>query len=81
MDRVHRKVILSQRKFANKVVEAFGVTRGAPNPALQDAMADDEESLLLEDQRNFMSKNALLMFGATRTYPEIHPFVARLVTK
>ena len=81
MDRTNRRAILSQRKFAAKVVEVFGVSRGAPNPALTDAMADDDDSPLLADQREFMSKNALLMFGATRTYPEIRPIVARLATK
>ena len=81
MDRVGKRVLLSQRKFADKVAEAFGVSKGAPNPALSDVMGDDTNSKLLEDQRDFMSKNALLMFGATRTYPEIRPTVARLASK
>jgi hypothetical protein len=81
IDRESHKIILSQRKFAAKVVEVFGVTKGAPNPALTDVMGDDDESPLLKDQKEFMSKNSLLMFGATRTYPEIRPFVGRLATK
>ena len=81
LDRTQKRVVLSQRKFADKVVEGFGVKRAAPNPALPDAMGDDLTSELLEDQREFMSKNALLMFGATRTYPEIRPIVARLASK
>ena len=44
-------------------------------------MGDDDGSPLLEDQRKFMSLNSLLMFGATRTYPEIRPTVVRLSAK
>ena len=81
MDRDNKRVLLSQKKFADKVAEVFGVSKGAPNPALSDVMGDDTTSKLLEDQRDFMAKNSLLMFGATRTYPEIRPTVARLASK
>jgi hypothetical protein len=76
-----KTVELSQRKFADKVIEVFGVKKSAPNPALLDVMGDDDTSPLLKDQREFMSFNSLLMFGATRTYPETRPTTVRLSAK
>lgn len=81
MDRENKRVILSQKKFAKQVIEVFGVAKKAVNPALGDLMGDDETSPLLADQRGFMSLNSLLMFGATRTYPETKPTVVRLSRK
>jgi len=78
MDRELRRVVLSQRKFVDKVKEVFGELKPARSPAAPDLMRDDEGSPLLPDQSDFRSKNALLMFGAARTYPEIKPSVTRL---
>jgi hypothetical protein len=36
-------------------------------------MAEDDDAVLLKDQKKFMSLNSLVMYGATRTYPEILP--------
>ena len=38
MDRVGKRVLLSQRKFADKVIEVFDVKKSSPNPALSDVM-------------------------------------------
>jgi hypothetical protein len=81
MDRVKKRVILTQPKFVQSVLDAFGVSKGAHSPALNNMMSDDEESPLLKNQREFMSLNSLLMYGAMRTYPEIRPAVIRLSTK
>jgi hypothetical protein len=81
MDHVKRRVILTQLKFVQSVLDAFGVSKGANSPALNNMMSDDEESPLLKKQREFMSLNSLLMYGAMRTYPEIRPAVIRLSTK
>jgi hypothetical protein len=81
MDRVKRRVILAQPKFVQSVLDAFGVSKGAHSPALNNMMSNDEESPLLKKQREFMSLNSLLMYGAMRTYPEIRPAVIRLSTK
>jgi len=81
MDREKKVVRLSQKKYVDKVKEMFDVKKFAPNPALLDVMGDDDTSPLLEDQKKFMSLNSLLMFGATRTYPQIRPTVVRLSTK
>ena len=81
MDRSKKQVILTQPKFVQSVIDAFGISKGAPSPALNNMMADDEDSALLHDQREFMSLNSLLMYGAMRTYPEIRPAVIRLSTK
>jgi hypothetical protein len=81
MDREGRRVILSQKKFVDKVAEVFGTLKPASSPAAPDLMRDDDESPILEDQTDFRSKNSLLMFGATRTYPECKPAVIKLSTR
>ena len=81
MDRSKKRVILTQPKFVQSVIDVFGVSKGAQSPALNNMMSDDEDSPLLKNQREFMSINSLLMYGAMRTYPEIRPAVIRLSTK
>jgi hypothetical protein len=81
MDRELKRVILTQPKFIQSVIDVFGVSKGAPSPALNNMMGDDDNSKLLNDQRRFMSFNSLLMYGAMRTYPEIKPAVIHLSTK
>ena len=44
-------------------------------------MGDEIESPLLENQSDYMSKCAMLMFVSQRTYPEIRPAVVKLSTK
>jgi len=77
-NREAKSVSISQKKYAESVKRAFGVTRGAPTPALGDVFGEATNQALLSDQRDFMSKNALLMFGSTRSYPETKPTVTRL---
>jgi hypothetical protein len=73
-NRAERSVAISQRKFVDSVRKAFGITgRGAPTPALGDSFGDKEGAVLLEDQRDFMSKNSLLSYGSRRSYPENKP--------
>jgi hypothetical protein len=81
MDRVQRKVIITQPKQVAKIIEAFELTKGAPCPALVKLMGDDEDSPLLHDQSEYMSKCAMLMFLSQRTYPEIRPAAIKLSTK
>jgi hypothetical protein len=44
-------------------------------------MDDDDESPTLVDQKEFMSKCAMLMYVSQRTYPKIRPAVIKLSTK
>jgi hypothetical protein len=81
MDCKTKRVILTQPKLVQSVIDAFGVSKGAPSPALNNMMGDDDNSKLLNDQRQFMSFNSLLMYRAMRTYPEIKPAVIHLSTK
>jgi hypothetical protein len=61
MDRVGRRVILTQPKQVAKIIETFQVTKGASSPASVKLM-EDEELQLLPDQADYMSKVAMLMF-------------------
>jgi hypothetical protein len=67
MDRSKKRVILMQPKFVQSVIDTFGISNGVASPALNNMMADDDESELMKDQREFMSLNSLLMYGAMRT--------------
>ncbi len=55
MDRNRKKVVITQPKQVARIIEAFKVTKGAPNPALTRLMGDDDESPLLQDQAEYMS--------------------------
>jgi hypothetical protein len=81
MDREEKKVIITQPKHVERIIETFQVTKGAPSPVMVKRMADDEDSPLLKDQSDYMSKCAMLMFILQRTYPEIRPAVIKLSTK
>jgi hypothetical protein len=81
MDRIGKKVILTQPKNVERIITAFGVNKGAPTPALANVMGDDDTSPLLKNQKQFMSLNSMLMFIGQRTYPEIRPTVIKLSTK
>jgi hypothetical protein len=81
MDHETKRVILTQPKFIQSVIDVFGVSKGVPSLALNNMMGDDDNSKLLNDQRRFMSFNSLLMYGVTRTYPEIKLAVIRFSTK
>jgi hypothetical protein len=81
MDRLRKRVVLSQKKFVDKVQEVCNPTKKASSPAALDLLHDDPNSPLLADQTDFRSKNSLLMFGATRTYPETKPAVIKNSTK
>jgi len=81
MDREQKQVVITQPKHVKKIIEKFEVTKGAPTPALAKLMIDDINSPLLEDQADYMSKCAMLMYVSQRTYPEIRPAVIKLSTK
>jgi hypothetical protein len=81
MEREQRKVIISQPKQVARIIETFKVTKGAPSPALVKLMTDEDDSPLLTDQADYMSKCAMLMFLSQRTFPEIRPAAIKLSTK
>jgi hypothetical protein len=58
MDRRLKQVTITQPKQVARVIETFQVTKGAPNPALVKLMGDDEESPMLKNQSDYMSKCA-----------------------
>ncbi|MFN9981338.1 MAG: hypothetical protein ACK53Y_15540, partial [bacterium] len=47
MDQKDKKVIVTQPKHVERIIETFQVTKGAPSPAMVKWMADDEDSPLL----------------------------------
>jgi hypothetical protein len=81
MDREEKKVIITQPKQVERIMETFQVTKGARSPAMVKLMVDDEDSPLLKDQSDYMLKCAMLMFISQRTYPEICPAVIKLSAK
>jgi hypothetical protein len=50
MDRIDKKVILTQPKNVERIITAFWVNKGAPTPALANVMGDDDTSPLLKNQ-------------------------------
>jgi len=64
-----------------QIMETYSVIKGAPNPALESILGDHLGSLLLADEKEYMSKRALLMYLSQRTFPEICPAVTKLSTK
>jgi len=81
MVRIDKKVILTQPQNVDRIITAFGVDNSAPTPALANVMGDDDTSPLLQNQKQFMSLNSMLMFIGQRTFPEIRPAVIKLSTK
>jgi hypothetical protein len=81
IDRVAKRAVITQKNYARKLGEAYGVAKKSVTPALDDLFGDDEVSELLRDQKSFMSLNSTLMFGSKRTYPEILPAVVKLSSK
>jgi len=81
MNRVKKQVVLTPPKHVKCIIETFQVTKGAPMPALEKLMEDELDSPLSENQSDYMSKCAMLMFISQRTYPEICPAVIKLSTK
>ena len=64
-----KQVVITQPKHVERIIEKFKVTKGAPMPALGKLMGDDVDSPLLDDQTDYMSKCAMLMYVSQRTYP------------
>ena len=83
MDCKNKAAILTQPKWEQTVNKQFMVTRKAPITALADRMAEDEELPFLpsQDQKKYMSLNSLMMYGATRTYPESLSATIKLASK
>ena len=81
MDRLRGAVSISQKRFVDKTVETFGVTKKAITPSTEDLFDDDPNDKLLDDQLSFMSINSTCMYGGKRTYPEVLPATTYLATK
>lgn len=81
MRRDDKKVILTQPKHVSRIIDAFQVTKGSPRPVLVKLMGEDDESPMLKNQTEFMSKCSMLMFVLQWTYPEIRPAMVKLSTK
>jgi hypothetical protein len=81
MDCNEKKVVLTQPKHVARVVETFGVDKGAPIPAVVKLMGCDDDWLKLKDQADYMSKCATIMCLSQQLYPEIRPAVVKLSTK
>ena len=62
MNRVKKQVVLTPPKHVKCIIETFQVTKGAPMPALEKLMEDELDSPLSENQSDYMSKCAMLMF-------------------
>jgi len=45
MDRIDKKVILTQPKNVDRIITAFGMDKGAHTPALANVMGDDDTLL------------------------------------
>ena len=71
MERDKGRALINQKRFLDKLIDTYGITKTAITPATGDLMYVPEDSKLLEDQRKFMSLNATLMYASKRTYPEI----------
>jgi hypothetical protein len=71
IDRECKSVKVSQKRFADKAVSSYKITRTAITPYTEELFDRDPDSPLLKDQRYFMSINATAMFGGKRTYPEL----------
>jgi hypothetical protein len=67
IERDEKKAVLTQPKHVERIIDAFKVSKGASNPALARLMDDDDESPVLMDQNEFMSKCAMLMYVSQRT--------------
>jgi hypothetical protein len=81
MNRVKKQVVITQPKHVKRIIKTFQVMKAVPMPALEKLMGDELDSPLLENQSDYMSKCAMLMFILQQTYPEIHPAVIKLSTK
>jgi hypothetical protein len=57
-----KQVVITQPKHVKRIIKTFQVTKGAPTPALEQLMGDELDSPLLENQSDYMSKCAMLMF-------------------
>jgi hypothetical protein len=81
MDQKEKRVMLMQPKQVARIIETFQVKKGVSNPASVKLMGNEDDSHLLHNQTDYMSKCAMLMFLSQRTYPEICPATMKLSTK
>jgi hypothetical protein len=81
MNCAQKMVTITQPKNVARVIECFGITKAAPNPAMANLMGEDDESPLLQNQKEYMSKCSMLMYLSQRTYPEICPAVGKSASK
>lgn len=71
INREDKSVKVSQKRFAEKAAQTYGVTKTAVTPYTSELFDRDPLSPLLSDQRSFMSINSTAMYGGKRTYPEL----------
>ena len=71
MERNKGRAVVNQKRFLEKLCDEFKVKKTAVTPATADLLHQNPDSKLLDNQRDFMSLNATLMYASKRTYPEI----------
>ena len=81
MRRNEREAIVSQKNYAMKLGETWGVSRRVPHPTIGELYEENDDEPLREDQREFMSLNSGCMYGGKRTYPEVLPETTHLATR
>ena len=64
MERDKRRAVVNQKRFLEKLCDEFKVKKTAVTPAT----TEPYDSKLLDNQRDFMSLNATLMYASKRTY-------------
>ena len=72
-DRDVGRVIVSQRKHVNELLEKAGITKFAKTPAGPDLFEIPVESPPVADPEKYRSLNQSFAFAASRTYPECLP--------
>jgi hypothetical protein len=84
-DRDHKRVLISQPKFAADLVRDAGLSGTSPPrmPGGPDLHVIDPESPPLDPERRetYRSLNMSLMFAATRTYPECLPVASACASR
>ena len=81
LNRAEGSATIKQDGYIKKLLAEWGPTDRAPTPSTSDFFEFDPTSPLLEDQIEFLSINAGLMYAGKRTYPEILPAVTQLAKR
>ena len=81
IDRKAKAASISQKNYALKFIETWGVNKKAVTPMLGELYSVDDSLPILKNQNEYMSLVATELFGATRTYPDLKPYVTQLSTR